>query len=360
MQASALNYIALAVPAMLGLIAAEAFVAARLGRRVYRPAAAMSDIACGIVQQLSMMFLRGVLAGAYAFVFLRFRLVTFAPGSPWPWLIGFLGLDFMHYWWHRASHRVNFLWAAHVVHHQSEDFNLAVSLRHSVFTPITALPFYLPLAIAGIPPHVYAAAHAAVVLYQFWVHTELVARLPRVERLLVTPSVHRVHHALNGPYLDRNFGGVLTVWDRLFGTYRAEDEAPVYGSSEGLDTFDPLRVQVAPFARLALRASRLQALGDRLAVWLRGPEWRAAAEKGAGRGYGERPSAKYDPKTSRARLRAAWAVFGVALGATVVVMLLRPRIPLSALYGVAPVIAALLALALATASSPPRVRASLR
>ena len=343
-ESGAVHYVALAVPAMLGLIAAEAALAWRLGRQVYRPAAAMSDIACGIVQQLAMLFLRGALVGAYTFVFLHLRFWSFAPGSPWVWILGLLGLDLMHYWWHRASHHVNVLWAAHVVHHQSEDFNLAVSLRHSAFTPLTALPFYLPLAIAGIPPHVYAAAHAGVVLYQFWVHTELVGPLPSVEYVLVTPSVHRVHHALNTPYLDKNFGGVLTLWDRLFGTYRAEDEAPVYGSSSGLDTFSPLRVQVDHAVRLARRAARLTSLGDRVSVWFKGPSWKATVEE-ANR---VQRCAKYDPATTRARILAGSALFAAALVATTLLMLLEPRIPRAVLYIVAPLITVILALALST------------
>lgn len=186
----------------------------------------------------------------------------------------------------------------------------------------------------------------------FWVHTELVGRLPRVEWLLVTPSVHRVHRAVNDVYLDKNFGGVLTVWDRLFGTYRVEDEAPVYGSSDGLDTWSPLRVQVDHAMRLARRARRLTRLSDRLSAWLRGPAWRSAEEGPLERNHGVTLRVKYDVATTRARLLASSAIFAVALAATVLVMLFRDRLPSSIVYGAVPVIAVILSLALSTAEVP--------
>lgn len=332
---NAVNYVALAVPAMLSAIALEAAVGWKLGRRIYRPTAAMSDVACGMVQQLAMMFARGLLASAYAFVFLHARVWTLE--GPWVWVAGFLGLDCLHYWWHRMSHQVNVLWAAHVVHHQSEDFNLAVALRHSVFTPFTALPFYLPLAIVGVPPHVYAASHAAVVLYQFWVHTELVGPLPRLERVLITPSVHRVHHALNAAYVDRNFGGVFTVWDRLFGTYAVETEKPVYGASDGLHTFGAVRVQLDHFVALARRAARL---GSPL-VWLKSPMWSAPEEH-----HEEaRPRVKYDPPVRD--LPIAAALYAIALASTTLLMLFAPRFPRPFVLGAAPLIVALLGFAIA-------------
>src|SRR6185437_11769084 len=147
----------------------------------------------------------GLLA-AYAWLFEHARLCNLGR-FPWlAWLAAFVGVDFIYYWWHRASHRSSVLWAAHVVHHKSEDFNFAVALRQAVLTPVTHLPFALPLALAGVPPIPYVTAQALSTLYQFWIHTELVGKLGPLEHVINTPSHHRVHHGRDVQYLDRNYG----------------------------------------------------------------------------------------------------------------------------------------------------------
>src|SRR4051812_7775689 len=163
------------------------------------------------------------------------------------WLVAIAGVDFLYYWWHRLSHRVNLLWAAHVVHHQSEDYNLAVALRQSVTTSATLFPFYALLAFAGVPPLQLAVSTSLSTLYQFWIHTELVPRVPWLERLLNSPSAHRVHHAINVRYLDKNHAATLMVWDRLFGTFEPETEAPVYGLTRPLASFNPVWSQLAGY-----------------------------------------------------------------------------------------------------------------
>ena len=139
------------------------------------------------------------------------------------WAIGLVAYDFLYYWHHRAGHRVALFWAAHVVHHQSEDYNLSTALRQTSSGWLVGWIFYLPMAIAGFPPLVFAVVALIDLLYQFWVHTEQVGRLGGFDRWFCAPSNHRVHHAVNDVYLDRNYGGVLLVWDRLFGTYAEED-----------------------------------------------------------------------------------------------------------------------------------------
>src|SRR5258706_12008134 len=224
------NYIALAIPVFVVSILAEIFIARAQRRTVHRFADVIANLSCGIFQQIGLVFLNFLLIAAYALVYQRDRLFDLSVSSVAPWLIAFIGVDFFYYWWHRLSHEVNFLWAAHVVHHQSEDYNLAVALRQAVLTHFTAVPFYLPLALAGVPPIVYATTHAFSTLYQFWIHTELVgkARGP-VDWILNLPSHHRVHHAVNRQYLDKNYGATLIIWDRIFGTYIEEIEKPVNG-----------------------------------------------------------------------------------------------------------------------------------
>jgi sterol desaturase/sphingolipid hydroxylase (fatty acid hydroxylase superfamily) len=155
----------------------------------------------------------------------------------------FLGEDLCYYWFHRAHHEIRILWAAHVHHHSSQYFDLSTALRQPWFTPFTGPWFWLPLALIGFSPPAIVTAKAVSLLYQFWIHTEAVRKLPApLEWLLNTPSHHRVHHGKNPEYIDRNHGGVLIVWDRLFGTFEPEHAAVRYGLTKDIDTFNPLRI----------------------------------------------------------------------------------------------------------------------
>lgn len=242
-------------------------------RRVYRLADSVADLGCGVAQQVVLVFAGAGLLAVYAFVHARWRLHTFQASSPAPWLLAFVVVDLAYYVWHRLSHEVNVLWAVHVVHHQSEDYNLAVALRQAVGSSFTSLPFYLPLALAGVPPVVYATVGAFSTLYQFWIHTELVGKLGPLERVLNTPSHHRVHHAVNPRYLDRNYGATLIVWDRLLGTFAEEREAPVFGTVKPLGSFNPVWAQVAYWVELWRKARSLPRRGDRLRLWVARPDW---------------------------------------------------------------------------------------
>jgi alkylglycerol monooxygenase len=267
------NYIAFAIPFFLLLIGVEVLVARTRGRSVYRVHDALADLGCGVGQQVVMVFAGAAVLAGYAWLYGRARLVTFPASSVAPWAIAFVFVDVAYYWWHRLSHEVNFLWAAHAVHHQSEDYNLAVALRQSVLTGFTSLPFYYPMALVGVPTIVYATTVAFSTLYQFWIHTELVGRLGPLELVLNTPSHHRVHHAVNPRYLDRNYGAVLIVWDRLFGTFAEEREAPVYGTTKPLASFNSAWAQVQTWFEIAEKARALPRRRDRLRMWFAPPSW---------------------------------------------------------------------------------------
>jgi sterol desaturase/sphingolipid hydroxylase (fatty acid hydroxylase superfamily) len=266
------NYIALAIPFFLLAIGAELLAARARGRRVYRLQDALADLGCGVGQQVAMVFGGASLLAAYAWLLQSGAVWRFAEGSPWPWAIAFLWVDVAYYWWHRLSHQVNFLWAVHAVHHQSEDYNLAVALRQAVLSAFTSFPFYAPMALLGVPTVVYATMVALSTLYQFWIHTELVGKLGPLELVLNTPSAHRVHHAVNPRYLDRNYAAVLIVWDRLFGTYAEEREPPVYGVTRPIRSFNPAWAQVQAWAEVLHKARALAGL-DRLRIWWRSPAW---------------------------------------------------------------------------------------
>jgi alkylglycerol monooxygenase len=289
--------IALAVPVFFVLIGLELAWAKKRGLKVYRFADALTDLSCGITSQILVLVWAAAQLGIYAWVYEHARVFTIGP--TWlAWLLAFVGVDFLYYWWHRLSHEVNFLWAAHVVHHQSEDYNLAVALRQAVLTSWTALPFYLPLAVLGVPVTVFAIVHALSTLYQFWIHTQLVGRIRGpLDWILNLPSHHRVHHAINERYLDKNYGATLIVWDRLLGTYAEETEAPVYGITKPLGTFDPMWAQVHYWFDMAAMARAARSPWEKVRVWFASPAWKprgwvAAAPPVAGR-------AKYDRVLSR-------------------------------------------------------------
>jgi len=311
------NYIALAVPFFFLFIGIELLVARARGWSVYRGGDAVADLGCGVGQQVVLVFAEVWLLGVYAALYERHRLHTFAAGSPAPWLLAFAAVDFIYYWWHRLSHEVNVLWAAHVVHHQSEDYNLAVALRQAVATSFTSLPFYLPLALLGVPPIIYATAVAFSTLYQFWIHTELVGRLGFLEAFLNTPSHHRVHHAVNPRYLDRNYGAILIVWDRLFGTFAAELERPVYGTVKPLRSFNPVWAQVAYFAELREKARALPRWRDRARLLLASPTWPPDPAHPPPQG----PRPKYDPPASLGRRVYVIAQFVPVVVATFLMLL---------------------------------------
>jgi alkylglycerol monooxygenase len=264
------NYIALAVPLFLALIGLELLT--KRGRASYRFPNAITALGCGVVQRVMLLFYEASLLVVYTVVYRHARLFDLEARPGTAWIVALVGVDFIYYWWHRASHRVNVLWAAHIVHHQSEEYNLAVALRQGVFTPITALPFSLPLAVLGVPPLIYVAADALDTLYQFWIHTEWVRRLGPLEAVLNTPSHHRVHHGRNPQYLDRNYGGILIIWDRLFGTFEPEREPVVYGITKPLQSFNPLWAQLHHFWDLARQAGAATAGGGWWKTWLRAPD----------------------------------------------------------------------------------------
>ncbi|MFY0540986.1 sterol desaturase family protein [Nannocystis pusilla] len=189
----------------------------------------------------------------------------------WTWPLVLLVQDLTCYWQHRCHHAVRILWASHVVHHSSRQFNFSTALRQT-WTAVAVNFFYLPMIVLGVPLRMLIACGALSLVYQFWIHTERIGRLPRpVEFVLNTPSHHRVHHASNGRYLDRNFGCILIVWDRLFGTFEPETEPCVYGLTKNIDTFNPVRVAFHEYAALARDLHAAQDWRTRTSYLLRGP-----------------------------------------------------------------------------------------
>ncbi len=270
------SYIQLAIPVFFLLIGVELVAARLLERDSYRLSDSVSDLSCGILQQVLEAFLKTALFAGYAWLFSSHRVFEVPAGAPWAWAACFLGVDFAYYWFHRWSHEVNAGWAAHVVHHQSEEYNLSVALRQGAFQPVFSWLFYLPLALVGFPPAMFLAVSSFNTLYQFWIHTRLIGRLGPLEWLLNTPSHHRVHHARNPRYVDRNHGGTLIVWDRLFGTFAEERDEPVYGITRPLAAWNPVWANLHYWSELWRLARQARRPLDRLRVLWKRPGWRPA------------------------------------------------------------------------------------
>lgn len=181
--------------------------------------------------------------------------------------------DAIYYWNHRLSHEVRFLWAIHVVHHSSEHYNLSTALRQPVSESFGAFVPYGLMALLGVRPELIEQARAINLVYQYWIHTELIGRLGPLERVLNTPSHHRVHHGSNRRYLDRNHGSILIVWDRIFGTFEAEDEPVRYGLTRNIHTFNPLKVAAHEYLDMADDVARSSNWSDRIGFVVRGPGW---------------------------------------------------------------------------------------
>ena len=195
------------------------------------------------------------------------------PGDWWVWVALFFADDFSYYWFHRISHESRVFWASHVVHHSSERYNLSTALRQT-WVPMTYFPFWLWLPLVGFEPWMVLLAQAWSLIYQFWIHTERVRKLPApLEAVLNTPSHHRVHHGVNEQYLDRNYGGILIIWDRLFGTYEPEGERVRYGLTTQIRTFRPMRVAFHEYVAMWHDVKRAGSLRDKLGVVFRGPGW---------------------------------------------------------------------------------------
>ncbi|MRD47042.1 hypothetical protein GHT07_07115 [Caenimonas koreensis DSM 17982] len=270
--------IVLATPVFFGLIAIELAVGYKRQRNTYRLNDAMNSIGLGMLSQVSAVFTRLFRVTIYAWIYSLVAL--WHNESFWlswyGWLLALVFYDFCYYWLHRAGHESALFWAAHVVHHQSQDYNLSTALRQTSSGALFGWIFYVPMALAGVPPLVFGVVALVDLLYQFWVHTEHVGKLGWFDRWFCSPSNHRVHHAVNDGYLDRNYGGVLIIWDRLFGSFKEEGEQCVYGTRSPLNSWDPLWSNGEVYWALAKDSWHARSWKDKLLVWFKPPGWRPA------------------------------------------------------------------------------------
>ena len=232
-----------AIPGFVLLLLAEVIFSAWDHRHLYEAKDAFSSIAMGLGNVAVGLVTKGIIYLVYAFIY-RFRLFTLDPGQWWVWVLCFFADDFSYYWFHRFSHNIRFFWASHVVHHSSQKYNLATALRQNWTGNLTGtFLFWIWMPFLGFHPAMVMTMQAISLIYQFWIHTEAIRKLPRpVEFIFNTPSHHRVHHASDLQYLDKNHAGVLIIWDRMFGTFQPEEERPVYGLTRNIHTYNPFRI----------------------------------------------------------------------------------------------------------------------
>jgi len=230
-----LNFIALAVPFFLFFMALEYRYAIRKNKTVFHWQQSIANLNVGIAERLCDLLTSGSFFFVFAWIHRHYALFDIQP-TPLAWVMLFLATDLVWYWYHRFGHVVNLFWSAHVVHHQSDDFNYTVSARITLFQSVLRGLFWSVLPLLGFPPDMITILLLIHGAYPFFTHTQMIGKLGWLEYILVTPSHHRVHHSSNPEYLDKNYGDVLIIWDKLFGTFKAEETTPVYGLTQPLNS----------------------------------------------------------------------------------------------------------------------------
>lgn len=194
--------------------------------------------------------------------------------NPWTWVLGFFAADFSYYWMHRLEHEHRILWASHSVHHSSEDYNLTVSMRLSIVESLFEWIFFVPMVLIGFSPFQAIVCLILVAQYQTWIHTERIFKLGWLDEVFNTPSVHRVHHGSNRKYLDTNYGGVLVIWDKLFGTFQREEEKVVYGLTKNINTNNPITINFIEYKAIWQDVKKCRNWKDRFRIVFGNLIWR--------------------------------------------------------------------------------------
>ena len=264
------------IPIFIILICIEIIVAKKMGIKVNNPADMISSLSSGITNIAKDGLKFGVLIISYSWLVKYITIYKLEP----IWLaiiIAFIVQDFSGYWLHRMNHRVNILWNRHIIHHSSEEFNLSCALRQEISAIVRfGAIFMIPAALLGISPTIFAVLGPIHLFMQFWYHTRLINKMGWLEKFLVTPSHHRVHHAINTKYMDKNYGQILIVWDKLFGTFQAEleEEKPVFGIIRPANTWNPIIINYKHTWQLLKDAYFAKAWKDKIRIWFMPTGWR--------------------------------------------------------------------------------------
>ena len=323
-----MNPIVYAIPVFMVSIVLEAWIAHRRGIKVYDIPDALTSLHLGVVSQVTGLLIKLAGVSLYVLIYENYRLAELPADSLWIFVVALVVYDFCYYWNHRLGHEVNILWASHVVHHSSEYFNLSTALRQTSTGHFFGWIFYVPMALAGFPPVVFVTVAVIDLLYQYWVHTELIGRLGWVDRVLVTPSNHRVHHGQNVYCIDKNYGGILIVWDRLFGSFAEErdDEKIVYGIRTPLQSFNPVWGNLHYYVHLFRASLNTKGWLAKIGLWIAPPG-----------GWSKAPLPHFEPadfhhfdcQTPGALRWYAWIQYSLIIPCVVHILALGDSLPMS-------------------------------
>ena len=321
-----MEIIALAVPLFLLALLIELFVDWRADTGFYRSNDAINSLSAGIMSTTFGYFTRFLSLVVWGYVLAHLAIIDM-PTSWFDlsakglalWVLAALAWDFCYYWKHRCYHEYSIFWAAHAIHHQSEDYNLSTALRQSSTSFLFSWIFYVPLFVIGFPLEVLITVGAINLIYQFWVHTQVIGRMGVLDRILVTPSNHRVHHAQNERYIDKNYGGILILWDRIFGTFENErdDDPVVFGVRKPLANWNPFWANLQVYDYLLFDSRHTRSWRDKIGIWFSRTGWRPADVEAL---YPKKRSElsrfrKFDPVVSQERRYYVLAQFTLAAAA---------------------------------------------
>jgi sterol desaturase/sphingolipid hydroxylase (fatty acid hydroxylase superfamily) len=309
----------IAMPIFLGLVLLEKLYGVIRGRDTVRNMDMVSSLSSGVTNVT-----KDVLGLSIAIISYKWMVdhlaIVHIPGGILTYIVAFLVLDFAGYWVHRIAHEYNFFWNNHIIHHSSEEFNLACALRQSISVFFRIFAFLLlPAALLGVPEIVIAVVAPLHLFAQFWYHTQHIKKMGFLEKIIVTPSHHRVHHAINPIYLDKNYSQIFIFWDKLFGTYQEElpDVKPVYGITRAVQTWNPIRINFQHIILLLKDAWRTKSWKDKFRIWIMPTGWRPAdvSEKYPVKKIEDPYNfEKYDPRASNALHAWVWVQLLVILG----------------------------------------------
>ncbi|MBT4831911.1 MAG: sterol desaturase family protein [Porticoccaceae bacterium] len=271
-----MNFIPYAIPVFLLLIVIELFWGWWKGNNTYRANDSINSLSLGLLSTVTKFVFLNIGLLVFSGIEENYAIWAFNSSSLGHWLLAILLYDFLYYWFHRVSHERQFFWGSHVVHHQSEDYNLSTALRQTSTSFFTTWVFFIPCFFLGMPITMYVSIASAHLIYQFWVHTQHISTLGFLEWFMVTPSNHRVHHAQNPDYIDKNYGGLLIIWDRLFGTFQKEhrEQPAIYGIRVPLASWNPIWANLHIFINMAMDAWRTANWLDKWRVLWSRTGWR--------------------------------------------------------------------------------------
>mgnify|MGYP001368141102 FL=1 len=298
-----MDYVPYAVPFFLLAILIELAYGIIKKNNTYRLNDAISSLFMGSLRSANKLII--ISFGGYIFYLIETHngLWRMDASSPLVWIFAFVVYDFFYYWFHRMSHERQLFWASHVAHHQSEDYNLSTALRQTGTGAFVTWVFFIPVFLIGVPSYVFVSVASINLIYQFWVHSEHIPKLGWYEKFFVTASNHRVHHAQNDNYIDKNYGGVFIIWDRMFGTYKEEDEneAPIYGIRGTLNTFNPIWANLHIYFSIAKDIWNAQNWKDKFFVPFARTGWKPSSlpEQPAKDNFDVETFQKYNPEVSR-------------------------------------------------------------